>query len=118
MKNFVLVGEVALRGVVIECEKGYRSQFVEPEKFYLLLQFETLMGICRYLGEILKKDEAAIFHAAYEWAVYIDNYLTNMLKVYGHDFELRFKFYDTQLDNYEQLTGLSLIHISEPTRPY
>ena len=105
MKNFVLVGEVALRGVVIECEKGYRSQFVEPEKFYLLLQFETLMGICRYLGEILKKDEAAIFHAAYEWAVYIDNYLTNMLKVYGHDFELRFKFYDTQLDNYEQLTG-------------
>ena len=105
MKNFVLVGEVALRGVVIECEKGYRSQFVEPKKFYLLLRFETLLGICSYLGEILNKDEAAIFHAAYEWAVHIDNYLTNILKVYGHDFELRFKFYDTQLGNYEQLTG-------------
>ena len=105
MKEFVLLAEVALKGVIIECEKGYRSQSVEPEKFYLLLQFEILMGICRYLGEILNKDEAAIFHAAYEWSVYIDNYLTNMLKVYGHDFELRFKFYDSQLDNYERLTG-------------
>ena len=105
IKNFALVGEVALRGVIIECEKGYRSQFVEPEKFYLLLQFETLLGICRYLGKIINKDEAAIFHAAYEWAVYIDNYLTNILKVYGHDFELRFKFQDSYLKDYERLTG-------------
>ena len=73
MKNFALVGEVALRGVIIECEKGYRSQFVEARKVFLLLQFETLLGICRYLGQIINKDEAAeAITQQYEWAVYIE----------------------------------------------
>ena len=105
IENFSLLSEVELTGTIIECELGYRSEFVTPKKMFLLLDFDRLCQIMSFLGEKLEKDRREILHFTYKWVVYINDYLTNMMKLYGLDFELRFKYRENHLDNFEMTTG-------------
>ena len=104
IQEFSLLSEVELTGTIIECEMGYRSEFVSPKKMFLLLNFDKLYDVTSYIGKRLHKDEAQIFHVTYQWIVYIDKYLTNLMKLYDLDFELRFKYTPDNLTKYEMLT--------------
>jgi len=42
IQEFSLLSEVELTGTIIECEMGYRSEFVSPKKMFLLLNFDKL----------------------------------------------------------------------------
>jgi len=105
INSFNLLSEVELTGTIIECEKGYRSEYVTPKKMFLLLDIDKLYGLVNFIGKRLEKHEHESIHVTYEWAVYINNYLTNMMKLYGLDFELRFKYKPDQDNVYEMLTG-------------
>ena len=105
IQEFRLLSEVELTGTIIECEIGYRSEYVIPKKMFLLLNIDKLYQITSYIGKKLNKDNAEILHVTYQWLLYIDNYLTNMMKLYGLDFELRFKYIPEHLADYEMLTG-------------
>ena len=103
--DFSLLSEVELTGTIVECEMGYRSEFVTPQKMYLLLDIDKLYQVTSYLGKNLAKDEAEIFHVTYQWVIYIDNYLTNIMKLFGLDFELRLKYNPQFHGEYEMLNG-------------
>ncbi len=103
--NLNLTAEVSLTGNIIECEFGYRSQYIEPKKFFLLLDFDTLYNLVNYLGNQLGKDNAEKMFVTYQWIVFLDNYFTNILKLYGYDFELRFNTVGYSTDEFEPLTG-------------
>ena len=105
LKDFNLLAEVSLTGITIECELGYRSEYVEPKKFYLLLELDTLYSLVSYLGNIIGKDDAEKFYVTYQWVIYLDNYFTNVLRLYGYDFELRFNTEGYDDDGFEYLTG-------------
>ena len=105
LKDINLLAEVSLTGVTIECELGYRSEYVEPKKFYLLLELDTLYSLVSYLGNMIGKDDAEKFYVTYQWVIYLDNYFTNVLKLYGYDFELRFNTTGYDDDGFEYLTG-------------
>ena len=105
IQDFSLLGEVELTGTIIECELGYRSEYVTPKKMFLLLNIDKLYQITSLIGKKLNKDEAEMLHTTYQWMIYIDNYMTNMMKLFDLDFELRFKYTLEQLSDYEMLTG-------------
>jgi len=102
--NLNLTAEVSLTGNIIECEFGYRSQYIEPKKFFLLLDFGTLYNIVSFLGNQLDKDNAEKMYVTYQWIVFLDNYFTNILKLYGYEFELRFNTVGYSTDEFEPLT--------------
>ena len=103
--NLNLTAEVSLTGNIIECEFGYRSQYIEPKKFFLLLDFDTLYNLVNFLGNQLGKDNAEKMYVTYQWIVFLDNYFTNILKLYGYEFELRFNTVGYSTDEFEPLTG-------------
>ena len=103
--NLNLTAEVSLTGNIIECEFGYRSQYIEPKKFFLLLDFDTLYNLVSFLGNQLGKDNAEKMYVTYQWIVFLDNYFTNILKLYGYEFELRFNTVGYSTDEFEPLTG-------------
>ena len=105
INSFNLLSEVELTGTIIECEKGYRSEFVTPKKMFLLLDIDKLFGLINFIGKRLEKHQHESLHVTYEWAMYINNYLTNIMKLYGLDFELRFKYEPDEDYEYEMLTG-------------
>ena len=72
---------------------------------FLLLNIAKLYQITSLIGKKLNKDEAEMLHTTYQWMLYIDNYMTNMMKLFELDFELRFKYTLEQLSDYEMLTG-------------
>ena len=90
IKNFPILSEVALSGKVIECEKGYRSQKIEPKKFFYLVNFFELNGyLSEQLGNYINKDEAAeAIHATIVWLDFLNNYFKRIAKYMDVSFEI------------------------------
>ena len=89
LKEFPILSEVALRGKIIECEKGYRSQKVEAKKFFLLINFFELNTISQELGQFLNKDNSEVIHSTIVWLDFLNNYIKSISKLYGCSFEMR-----------------------------
>ena len=89
LKEFPILSEVALRGKIIECEKGYRSQKVEAKKFFLLINFFELNTISQELGQFLNKDNSEVIYSTIVWLDFLNNYLKSISKLYGCSFEMR-----------------------------
>ena len=102
--NLNLTAEVSLTGNIIECEFGYRSQYIEPKKFFLLLDFGTLYNLISFLGNQLGKDNSEKMYVTHQWIVFLDNYFTNILKLYGYEFELRLNIVGYSTNEFEPLT--------------
>lgn len=86
--NILLAAKVELTGMIIECEEGYRSEYIKPTKMYLLLGFNELFNISNYFASILGKDEQETIYTTYKWIQYLENYFTQVTKLYNLDFEL------------------------------
>ena len=88
--NFKILSEVSLTGKVIECEKGYRSEKIQPRKFYLLVNFLTstycLKNLVVTLIKILREINSTIV-----WIDFLNKYLKGIANNLGCDFELLVK---------------------------
>jgi len=88
LSNFQILSEVALKGKIIDCEKGYRSEKIEAKKFFLLIDFFELLTISEQLGKYLDKDRAEAIHSTLVWLDFLNSYIKGISKLYGCDFEM------------------------------
>ena len=86
--DFKILSEVSLKGKVIECEKGYRSERIEPKKFFLLVNFFELNALSEQLGNFTGKDGAETINSTIVWIDFLNNFLKGIMNAYGCDFEL------------------------------
>ena len=86
--NFKILSEVSLKGKIIECEKGYRSEQIEPKKFFLLVNFFELNALSEQLGNFIDKDGAEAINSTIVWIEFLNNFLKGIINAYGCDFEL------------------------------
>lgn len=105
-----VVSKVDLKGIIIECENGYRSEYVKPNTIYLLLRFKELFIISSYLGNILGKDVQESFHTTYKWIEYLENYFRNVSTLYGLNFELLFSL-ESKEKNYVNNSNINIFQI-------
>ena len=89
--NFKILSEVSLTGKVIECEKGYRSEKIQPRKFYLLVNFFDLNVLSEELGSYINKDPAEAINSTIVWIDFLNKYLKGIANNLGYDFELLVK---------------------------
>ena len=88
LNNFPILSEVAIRGNIVECEKGFRSQKIEVKKLFLLVNFFELNEISKQLGQYLNKDNAEAIHSTIVWLDFLNNYIKSIAKLYGCGFEM------------------------------
>ena len=88
LNNFPILSEVAIRGNIVECEKGFRSQKIEVKKLFLLVNFFELNEISKQLGQYLNKDNAEAIHSTIAWLDFLNNYIKSIARLYGCSFEM------------------------------
>ena len=89
--NLKILSEVSLTGKVIECEKGYRSEKIQPRKFYLLVNFFDLNVLSEELGNYINKDPAEAINSTIVWIDFLNKYFKGIANNLGCDFELLVK---------------------------
>jgi len=88
LSNFQILSEVALKGKIIDCEKGYRSEKIEVKKLFLLIDFFELLTISEQLGMYLDKDRAEAIHSTLVWLDFLNSYIKGVSKLYSCEFEM------------------------------
>ena len=88
LTNFQILSESALIGNIVECEKGYRSEKIKPQKLFLLVDFFELNTISSRLGNLINRDRAESIYSTLNWLDFLNNYLKSISSFHGCSFEM------------------------------